>query len=235
MMKAKVLRANVALAAIAGACILAIGIGCDEKEDTLRSNAVTIVHDFGANDPNLYVAFGDSITHDGQEGASPSYPERLSLLLGHTVVNEGVGGERSAGGRNRVDSVLKQYKPGYLLIIYGANDVFRARRIAETIDNLRAIVECAKDNRTIPVLATTLPILVDGHEEWTQTVAALNQQIRVLAAQENVLLVDLEEVFETNPDTLLRPDGVHPSYAGNDAIAKVFYDVLLNPLARRSR
>jgi lysophospholipase L1-like esterase len=226
MMKAKVLQANAALAAIAGACLLAIGVGCEE-EDTLPSNAVTIVHDFGANDPNLYVAFGDSITHDGQPGARPSYPERLSLLLGRTVVNEGVDGERSAGGRDRVDSVLKQYKPGYLLIIYGANDAFHARPTAATIENLQAIIDCAKDNRTIPVLATTLPI-VGLREEWANAVVDLNRRIRDLAERENLLLVDLEKIFAADTDSLLRPDGVHPSYAGNDAIAEAFYDVLAN-------
>ncbi len=220
--------AKVFPALAASVWLFVAGAGCSDfdAEDPLPSDAVVITNDFGGNDRDLYVALGDSITWGSQPDAAPSYPERLSLLLDRTVVNEGIRGEQSQDGLDRVDVLLAARKPGFLLIIFGANDVFHDTPRRDTITNLLQIAQRARNNGTVPVLGTTLPILVEGHDEWTRAVSALNGQIRELAAREDILLVDLEDIFTADPDVLLRPDCVHPSSAGNAAIARAFHDLL---------
>ena len=57
--------------------------------------AVADGHDFGDNDPNLYVAFGDSITEGyGLDNYYECYPVRLAGMLGKLLPMR-VGGNRS--------------------------------------------------------------------------------------------------------------------------------------------
>jgi lysophospholipase L1-like esterase len=97
---------------------------------------------FGVGD--YYVAFGDSITfgywHDFVSGDDVStdgrnsgrgYPPILNDLLtaakgySHSVVNEGVSGDESIDGLNRLAAVLAAHpNANYFLILFGTNDSF---------------------------------------------------------------------------------------------------------------
>lgn len=177
-------------------------------------------HDFGSNDPNLYAAFGDSIT----AGDSTSYPAILSGLIGKPVANEGVPGSTSDQGAARVGGVLRSLKPGYLLILYGANDVIHGRDDAATIANLQSIIQAARNNQTIPVIATLTPMDY-SHAIFNGGVKSLNDAIRNLASQEGVTLVDLESAFGSNP-IYLQSDGLHPNDQGYALIAQEFAGAL---------
>lgn len=181
-------------------------------------------HDFGDNDPNLYVAFGDSITEGyGLDNYYECYPVRLAGMLGKTVANEGVGGNRSAEGFARVDRVLRSYKPGYLLILFGSNDLIHRWSQTYTIANLRAIIQAAKNNKTIPVIAT-VPPACKGYQFIAGDVVSLNILIREMADEEDVHVVDLEKELNGKPE--LFSDGLHPNAEGHAIIAAAFNDVL---------
>jgi lysophospholipase L1-like esterase len=189
-------------------------------------------HDFGDNDSNLLVAMGDSIT-EGVE--TTPYPEYLAQYVGKTVANQGVGGEHAYEGRLRVDRVLAAYKPGFLLILYGANDLLHYHSPAGIVEELRSIVRSAKAAKTIPVLATLTP-MVRSHYYFDGGVKDLNTRIRSMASDEGVRLVDLEQVFgdrdaDEDPyvldsDDYLQWDGLHPNEEGSRQIALAFLDAL---------
>ena len=191
-------------------------------------------YDFGDNNRDLAVAIGDSITLGLAESA-PSYPARLSSYWGRPVVNAAGDGEHSSDGAGRVQGLLAQDRPGYLLILYGANDVLHFRDPSGTVENLRAIVRAANANRTRPILATLTP-MARSHGIFNGGVIALNAQIRAMASQEGVALVDLERRFgnrdnDADPytidaDDLLMPGGLHPNATGNDLIARAFLDAM---------
>jgi len=208
-----VLARGVAIAAAAG-CLTGCEIGGGGGGGSGSQN-------FGANDPNLYVAFGDSITAAGSSG---SYPAILAAMLGKRVVNEGIPGTTAGFGAARVDSLLLAYKPGYLLILYGANDAIGGDNPTATIGGLRAIIAAAKQNQTVPVLATLTPMFF-GHAAFEGRVEALNIQIRTLADEEGVSLADLEKAFGGNP-AYLQDDGLHPNGAGLQVIADTFASAL---------
>lgn len=217
---------------LVAAVVFLIGPSCGKKSPT-SPHYWNDGWDFGTNDQNLFVALGDSIT----EGAGDStfqgcfidyegYPKRLQAKLGDKkkVVNEGVCGEASVHGAQRVNAVLAKYKPGYLLILYGYNDRCACQGV---MDWLRIIIQAAKANKTIPIIGT-----MNGDNP---DVEAMNPLIRDLARQEGIVVADIWQAFENDPryqqnhDALLYPDGygMHPNDAGYDVMAQAWYDTIM--------
>jgi lysophospholipase L1-like esterase len=173
--------------------------------------------DFGNNNPDLYLAMGDSITLGG-------YPGVLASKLGKPVINAGVGGAMSEDGASRVSSLLASHKPGFLLIDYGANDCIHGRDQSATIENLRHMINAARGNQTIPVIATLTP-MYGSHGVFDGGAHSLSQRIREMAASEDVPVADMEKAFGDD-QTLIQSDGLHPNAAGNEVMAQTFFNVL---------
>jgi lysophospholipase L1-like esterase len=173
--------------------------------------------DFGNNDPNVYVAMGDSITAGG-------YPAVLAGMLGKPVINRGVGGAGSADGAARVQGILNSYKPGYLLILYGANDATHGHDPEATIGYLRSIIQTAKANKTVPVIGTLTPMSAE-HAAYDAAASSLSAMIRAMAGEEKAAVADLESAFGGRSE-YLEADGLHPNAAGTALIAQTFYDAL---------
>jgi lysophospholipase L1-like esterase len=212
-------------------------VGCDHEETppvVEETPPVVVIppHDFGDNNPALYVAMGDSITWGVD--ATP-YPVHLASLLAQTVINDGVSGEHAYEAAARVDALLAHYKPGFLLILYGANDLLHAGHADAIAEDLRFIVQAAKNAKTIPILATLTP-MARSHGVFDSGTKSINAFIRQMALEEDVLLVDLETVFgdfdnDEDPyvldaDDLLLWDGLHPNEAGSWEIALAFEAVI---------
>lgn len=179
--------------------------------------------DPGDNDVNVYVAQGDSLTSGSECDCAP-YPARLAGLLGKTVRNCGSSGEKSDDGASRTGGILAKYKPGYLLVLYGVNDIIHGRSSESAAANVRSIVTTAKNNHTVPVVAT-YPIPTGGHAAFAGGVSTLNNLLRDMAGAEGVAVVDLEPEFAGTID-LLEPDGLHPNDMGTQVMAMSFFDVL---------
>ena len=178
--------------------------------------------DVGSNDINTVVCLGDSITEGECVPAGAPYPARLGGLSGKSVVNQGSCGEKSGSGAARADGVLDKYKPGYICILYGANDAIFDRPTADVVANIRSIVQSAKANQTVPLVATLLP-MYDGHAFANGNAKDISAGIRQMASEEGARLVDLEAEFGDDR-SLLQEDGLHPSDSGTQLIALAFND-----------
>lgn len=205
--------------------------GSDTGTNTVPTNAVStaieIVHDFGPNDPDVYLCMGDSITANARPDGGLPYPLRLSQMLGKVVINKGIAGERAAEGAARINNALDEYQPGYVLILYGANDVIMSKPPERTLGYLSIMADRAYARDTIPVLATLLP-MTGSHGGFTDKVNRLNSLIRDYAKHEGVILVDINEAFQPSPEQYLSSDGLHPDGAGTELIARTFYNTLTN-------
>lgn len=201
------------------AVLLSLAGGCDNGGG---GKPIGEGHDFGANDPNLVVAFGDSIT-SGIDG-SPSYAPILAGMIGKNVRKAGFPGQESSFGRSKIGGVLAGH-PGFVLVFFGANDAIMGVDEADTISNLRDIVVSCKNNQTIPVLTTLTP-MIGGHEVYNGGVDALNPMIRELAMEQEVPLADVNAAFSGHPEYLI-DDGLHPTQAGAEAIAQTYADLFL--------
>jgi len=182
-------------------------------------------HDFGPNNPNLYVAFGDSITA-GSGLASPSdcYSVKLAGMLNKTVVNKGLPGYSSGEGLDVISPILDDYKPGYMLILFGVNDLIMGYGEEVAAVNLRIMIQACKDNKTIPVIATLTPVF-GSYAPLSSGVGRLDDKIRQIALDLNVALVELGGAFGDNP-IYMQSDGLHPNETGNALMAITFYDVV---------
>jgi acyl-CoA thioesterase-1 len=112
-----------------------------------------------ADKPIRILAFGDSLTAGyGLPDLKEAFPAQLERALkekGHnvTVIQGGVSGETTTGGRARIDWMLAE-KPDAVIVALGGNDALRAVDPAVTYEAMEAIVKrIKKDN---------LPLLVAG-------------------------------------------------------------------------
>ena len=176
-------------------------------------------HDFGENDPNLIGCTGDSITA-GVYGTP--YPTYLRALTGRRVINSGAPGQRVRDGVTNARSVLAR-RPGYLVIMFGTNDIIHGGDIEYIIENLQNIIQFAKNQQTIPIIMTLTPGFDESHQGWEPGFDALSVEIRALAKMEKIAVVDLDKRFGDDR-TLIGQDGLHPTDEGNMIIAEMVAD-----------
>ncbi len=179
-------------------------------------------HDFGENNRDVVLVLGDSISAGGYSGAAP-WPARFGGIIGKTVVNESIGGATASVGAARVQAALRNHKPGFLIIFYGANDAIQGVNANATENALRAMVSAAKANQTIPVMATVMPMEY-GRRTYNGRVDRINECIRAVASAERVKLVDLHRTMrKRNPDDYY-VDGLHLNDLGEELVALEFVD-----------
>ena len=100
--------------------------------------------------PNLYLAFGDSITYGDGSSDGGGYRDELRADLRAywgkaDITNDGAPGTKSNKGETRVGASLGKNRPAYLLILYGTNDWNDTECKNEfpcyTIDSLRSMAK----------------------------------------------------------------------------------------------
>jgi lysophospholipase L1-like esterase len=188
------------------------------------------------------MAFGNSIT-EGKTAFSTAiahpYPELLNLLLATryigqvvTVVNKGLGGERAVAGSDRLKVELDAVHPGVVLLEEGINDIADGNpaNVGVMTDALRDMVRKAKARGVTVLLATLLPTRAGGTpprgDGALPLIQTANGQIRLLAASEDVILVDLYAGFGGSPDPYIDVDGLHPTQDGYQKIADIFFQTI---------
>ncbi len=195
------------------------------------------------------VGLGDSITDDDQ-----SWLEILRhlLALGRPrdrvrVVNAGVSADTTAQMIARVLEVVRE-KPDWIIVLAGTNDARRhgypeAARMADpeaTDRNLRALRRLAGRTGARWIWMTPPPVIeAQITADWQLGPLELsfrNADLAVLAScirQYADPVVDLQRVFGDPADpAYLLPDGLHPSLAGQVAIATALVHTLCDGIDR---
>lgn len=107
-------------------------------------------------DAPLVAFLGDSISaglHLSKEEAFPAVLQRDLAAEGvpFRLVNAGVSGDTTSGGRARLDWILKQ-KPAVVVVELGANDGFRGVAVETMEANLRDVLDRVKAAGAKPLL-----------------------------------------------------------------------------------
>ncbi len=182
------------------------------------------------------IFFGDSLTAGYALPAADSFPARIQEKLDaaglpYRALNYGVSGETSAGGRQRLATVLARQAPAVFVLALGANDGLRGIPVRDTVANLRYIL--AEVRRQFPEAQLVLaglqvpfdlgPLGVPGLSRYAQEFNAL---FGALAASEGVAFIpSLLAGVLGRPDLNL-PDRIHPNAAGQRVLAHNVWAVL---------
>lgn len=182
-----------------------------------------------ASAASTVLIFGDSLTSGYRLQAKEALPAVVEAKLRekgkkNKVINAGVSGDTTAGGKARLAWTLDRHKPDVVLLALGGNDMLRGIRPQTVRENLDAMLAMLKEReiKTILMGVTVPPYQDPGYTE------AFNAIYPQLAKQYNVALYPffLEAIFE-HPDYML-DDGVHPNAKGVDYVAGFLADYLIS-------
>ncbi|HET8646712.1 MAG TPA: SGNH/GDSL hydrolase family protein [Vicinamibacteria bacterium] len=201
------------------------------------ATALALTLPIGNNQPNVYMAFGDSQTAGDGLPASAAWPARLQALLeqhlgGAVVRNRGATGTNTFESLERLQRNLNGNEPAYTLILYGINDwhdpLCKEQPDCHTVPNLRTVVQRVEAFHSLPFVATLAPVNPAlNPAERNGWVAAVNERIRVMAREEGAFLVDLHRAFTRRGDIAsLYLDHVHFNQAGHDLVAAAWFEAI---------
>ncbi len=197
-----------------------------EEKDTAEEAA----NNDGAaeEDKKVILFFGDSLTAGYGLEQGEAFPaiiqEKIdSLGLSYQVVNAGLSGETTSGGKNRIDWVLKQNVDVFILEL-GANDGLRGIQLSETRTNLQEIIDFVRGkNPDIEIILAGMQIPPNMGQDYTTEFRNIFPE---LAEKNNVHLIPfLLEGVAGDPE-LNQQDGIHPTAEGQEILAENVWDVL---------
>lgn len=175
------------------------------------------------------LCFGDSITAGyGLDDVTDAFPGVIqqkidSLNLNYTVVNSGVSGETTAGGKARIDWVLNQNIDIFILEL-GANDGLRGVDVVETSENLQTIIDAVKDKKPkTKIVLAGMQLPPNMGQEYTND---FKQVFITIAEKNNIELIPfiLEDVGGIAK--LNQKDGIHPTVEGHKLVANTVWKTL---------
>ncbi|HTV08443.1 MAG TPA: arylesterase [Candidatus Aquilonibacter sp.] len=186
-----------------------------------------------AADPPVIACFGDSLTAGyGIADRSSSYPADLQRLLDaagyhYRVVNEGVSGDTTKDGLERLHRVLAQ-KPQIVVLEFGGNDGLRGIPVEAAQRNLATMIEdIQRSGAKVALAGISLPA-----QYGSDYIARFNRMYPELAHQFHVPLLPfiLQDVYGVQGD--IQPDGVHPTAQGAKQVA-ANVEKLIRPMLKK--
>ena len=175
------------------------------------------------------LCFGDSITAGyGLDDSNDAFPGVLqtkidSLGLDYVVVNSGLSGETTSGGRSRINWVLNQDIDVFILEL-GGNDGLRGVPLSETRVNLQAIIDAVRTkNPETTIILAGMELPPNMGQDYTSEFRTVFSD---LAKNNNLLFIpfilkDVGGITELN-----QRDGIHPTVEGHKIVANTIWGVL---------
>lgn len=184
------------------------------------------------SDTKTILFFGNSLTAGYGLDTKESFPSLIqnrldSLALNYTVVNAGLSGETTSGGKNRLNWVLNQ-KVDVFVLELGANDGLRGIPLSETRNNLQNIIDAVKEkNAETEIVLAGMQIPPNMGQEYTKEFRTIFPD---LAEKNSIKLIPfLLEGVAGIPDLNL-PDGIHPTAQGQKIVRENVWNVLKDVL-----
>ena len=172
--------------------------------------------------------FGNSLTAGFGVEPEEAFPGLIgqkidSLHLPYEVVNAGLSGETTAGGRSRVGWILRQPVDVFVLEL-GGNDGLRGLPLADTRRNLQGIIDTVR--RRSPgaqIVLAGMQIPPNLGPAYATEFKALYQEI---AAKNHLALIPFLLQGVGGDRRLNQADGIHPTPAGHRIVARTVWAVL---------
>ncbi len=176
------------------------------------------------------VALGDSLTEGYRLKPEETFPAQLEAhlkALGKdvTLINGGVPSDTSAGGKARLNWVLKQ-QPQIVIVALGANDMLRSIDPTLTHANLDSILQTLTQKNIVVVLAGMKSAMNMG----PHYAAKFNKIYPALAKKHGVVLYPFFLEGVARKSSLNLPDGLHPNAKGVRVIVEGIMPSVLKAL-----
>lgn len=181
------------------------------------------------NSSKTILFFGDSLTAGyGLDDVNDAFPALIqtkidSLSLGYTVINSGLSGETTAGGKSRINWVLNQ-KIDVFVLELGANDGLRGVPLSETRLNLQAIIDAVLEkNSATKIILAGMQLPPNMGQDYITEFKTIFPELAKKNKLELIpfLLEDVGGIPELN-----QADGIHPTIEGQKIVAKNVWVVL---------
>ena len=180
----------------------------------------------------VIICFGDSLSAGYGVDAGLSYPDFLQKEIDaagyrYRVVNQGISGDTSAGGRARIQSAL-DLKPQIIVVELGGNDGLRALPLEQTQANLDAIVGAFR-KAGVRVLLSGMTLPPNYGPDY---IKGFEQTYRDLRKKYNTsyLRFLLDGVYDK--PGMMQDDGIHATAEGNKIVAHNVF-LAMRPLLKK--
>ena len=198
---------------------------CNNSNSTQNSEQITDTltkTDTATEKVKRILFFGNSLTAGlGLEDQSQAFPALIqqkidSLNLNYTCINAGLSGETSAGGKDRIEWLLKDTIDVFVLEL-GANDGLRGISTESTYQNLNEIVNKVKAAYPdCKLVITGMMVPPSMGDQYFKDFAAIFPK---LAKEQNMTLVPFLLDKVAGIQNLNQGDGVHPTKEGQVILA----------------
>ena len=223
------------ISVINGLMLLSAVWGCgssDTKTDSKPTTGSTATGQKTQTPPvstkKTVLIFGNSLAAGYGVEPSQAFPalvgEKIDAArLNYTVVNAGLSGETTAGGKSRIGWVLRQPVAVFVLEL-GGNDGLRGLPLSATRQNLQAIMDTVRrksPQATIVLAGMQIPpnLGTDYTREFRELFKELADKNKAILIP--FLLEDVGGVPKLNQD-----DGIHPNPAGHKIVAETVWSVI---------
>lgn len=206
--------------------------GADTTSDTTASATSKATN---TSQKQIVLFYGNSLTAGYGVEPAQAFPalvgEKIdSAGLNYKVVNAGLSGETTAGGKSRISWVMRQPVAVFVLEL-GGNDGLRGLPLAATRQNLQAIMDTVrrKSPQTTIILAG-MQIPPNMGTTYTKEFRGLFKE---LADKNKAVLIPFLLENVGGIPKLNQPDGIHPTPAGHKIVANTVWKVLRPVLEKK--
>jgi acyl-CoA thioesterase-1 len=201
---------------------------CGNKQNSTSTNTSASTNTDTVSDKTI-LFFGDSLTAGyGLDDPAQAFPGVVqnkidSAKMHYKVINAGVSGETTAGGKARINWILKQHVDVFVLEL-GANDGLRGIPVSETVANLQAIIDTVKakyPEAKLVMLGMQVP-----PNMGTAYSLSFKATFPALAAKNKMVLVPFLLKDVGGVPSLNQKDGIHPTAEGAKIVGNTVWQVL---------
>ncbi len=172
--------------------------------------------------------YGNSLTAGMGVEPEEAFPAVIedkidSLDLPYRVINAGLSGETSAGGKSRINWMLKE-KVDIFVLELGANDGLRGIPVRETKKNLQDIIDQVKSKYPdAKLIMTGMEVPPNMGDKYASEFRVI---FRELAEKNDMALVPFLLDKVGGVTALNQSDGIHPTAEGHKILAENVWTVL---------
>ena len=176
----------------------------------------------------IVLFYGNSLTAGYGVEPAQAFPALVgqkidSAGLNYTVVNAGLSGETTAGGKSRINWVMRQPVAVFVLEL-GGNDGLRGLPLVATRQNLQAIIDTVRQKSPqATIVLAGMQIPPNMGTSYTKEFRGLFKE---LADKNKLILIPFLLEGVGGIPKLNQADGIHPTPAGHKIVANTVWKIL---------